>query len=127
MALVTIVIALALGEYTFFAVLVGRARGLYGVDAPAVTGHPIFERYHRVQQNTLELLILFIPGMVMFAHYVRADIAAAIGVIFVVGRALYARAYIKEPKSRSIGFGLSMLSALVLVIGGMIGAIMELM
>ena len=66
MELVTIVIALALIEYTVFGMLVGKARGKYGIDAPAISGNPIFERYYRVQQNTLEVLVLFIPGMWMF-------------------------------------------------------------
>ncbi len=54
MELVTIVIALALIEYSVFGMLVGKARGKYGIDAPAITGNPIFERYYRVHQNTLE-------------------------------------------------------------------------
>jgi uncharacterized MAPEG superfamily protein len=122
MELVTIVIALALIEYSVFGMLVGKARGTYGIDAPAITGDPIFERYYRVQQNTLELLVLFIPGMVMFAQYVSADVAAGLGVIFVVGRFLYLRAYVADPKSRSVGFVLSFLPAQILLIGGLIGA-----
>lgn len=126
MELVTIIIALALIEYSVFGILVGRARGKYGIDAPAVSGDPIFERYYRVQQNTLELLILFIPGILMFAQYVRADVAAGLGLIFVIGRILYLRAYIADPKSRGLGYALSFVPALILIIGGLIGAAMNL-
>ena len=126
MALVTIVIALALLEYTVFAMLVGKARGTYGVDAPAVTGDPVFERYYRVQQNTLELLVVFIPGILMFAHYVRADVAAGLGLIFIVGRIVYLKSYVADPKSRGAGFGLSFLPVQILVIGGLIGAVIQL-
>ena len=126
MELVTIVIAVALIEYAVFGMLVGKARGTYGIDAPAITGNPIFERYYRVQQNTLELLVLFIPGMMIFAQYVRADVAAGLGFIFIVGRFLYLRAYVADPKSRSLGFVLSYIPALILLIGGLIGAARKL-
>jgi glutathione S-transferase len=126
MELVTIVIALALIEYSVFGMLVGRARGKYGVEAPAVSGDPIFERYYRVQQNTLEVLVLFIPGVWMFAHYVSADVAAGLGLIFIIGRLLYLRGYVADPKSRSLGFALSFIPALILIIGGLIGAAMHI-
>lgn len=122
MELVTIVIALALIEYSVFGMLVGRARGKYGVEAPAVSGDPIFERYYRVQQNTLEVLVLFIPGVWMFAHYVSANVAAGLGLIFIIGRLLYLRGYVADPKSRGLGFALSFMPALILIIGGLIGA-----
>ena len=126
MEIVTIVIALALMEYVVFSFLVGMARGKYGIAAPAVTGDPIFERYYRVQENTLELLIFFIPGMVMFAYYVRPDAAAALGVIFIIGRVLYFKSYIADPEKRTLGFFFSFFPSLILVLGGLIGAIMAL-
>jgi glutathione S-transferase len=125
MELVTIVIALALIEYAIFGMLVGWARGKYGVDAPAISGNPIFERYYRVQQNTLEVLVLFVPGMWMFGAYVSASAAAGLGAIFIVGRFLYLRGYVADPKKRSIGFVLSFFPALILLIGGLIGAAMD--
>jgi glutathione S-transferase len=126
MAWVTIVIALALIEYSVFGILVGRARGTYGIDAPAITGNPVFERYYRVHQNTLEILVLFVPGMIIFAQYVSAEVAAGLGIIFIVGRFLYLRAYVADPKSRSLGFALSYIPAQILVIGGLVGAATEL-
>ncbi len=127
MELVTIVIALALIEYSVFGMLVGKARGKYGIAAPAISGDPIFERYYRVHQNTLEILVLFIPGMVMFAQYVSADVAAGLGMIFIVGRFLYFQAYVAEPKTRSLGFALSYIPVQILVIGGLIGAAIKLL
>lgn len=127
MELVTVVIALALVEYSVFGMLVGWARGKYGVSAPAVSGDPIFERYYRVQQNTLEVLMLFIPGMWMFGRYVSAEVAAGLGVVFIVGRFLYFRGYVADPKARSLGFVLSFFPALILLVGGLIGAGMKLL
>lgn len=121
-----IVLVLVLLEYTFFAMMVGKARGTYKVDAPAVTGHEVFERYYRVQQNTLEQLIVFVPGIFLFAVYVNALTAAGLGVIFFIGRLLYYKSYVSDPKSRSVGFVLSFLPANILLIGGMVGAVLKL-
>ena len=85
-----IVIGLTALQFLYFGMLVGKAREKYGVKAPATTGHEIFERHFRVQQNTLENLILFLPGLYLFAHYASPRWAAILGVVFLVGRQLYA-------------------------------------
>jgi glutathione S-transferase len=126
MELVAIVIVLALLQYTFFGALVGRARMKYHVHAPSISGHPVFERYYRVHQNTLESLILFIPGILLFATYVRPDVAAAVGVIFIIGRFIYLRAYVADPKTRSLGFLLTIGPSAVLALGGCIGALISI-
>ena len=102
---VAVVILLALVEYVAFGGLVGRARGKYGVNAPAVSGHEVFERYFRVHQNTLELLVVFVPAMWLFGTYVNPTWAALLGLVFVVGRVLYLLGYVKDPAKREIGFG----------------------
>tara|TARA_R110002072_G_scaffold170552_2_gene324230 strand:- start:172900 stop:173283 length:384 start_codon:yes stop_codon:yes gene_type:complete len=127
MAWVIIVVALALIQYTVFGAMVGKARGTYKVDAPAVHGDPIFERYYRVHMNTLESLIMFLPAIFMFATYVNAEIAAGLGVIFIIGRQIYARAYIKDPGSRGVGFMLTLLPSAIMAIGSLIGAAMSLL
>ena len=101
---VAIVAALVLIEYMVIVWLTGQARGRYGVAAPAITGHPIFERWARVQGNTVEQLVLFFPGLWLFSTYVTADVAAALGVVFLVGRALFARGYVADPAQRGPGF-----------------------
>jgi len=126
MAYVDIVTALALLQFIAFGMQVGRARDKYGVPAPAVTGNEIFERHFRVQQNTLEQLIVFLPGLYLFAHYFNSLWAAGLGLIYLIGRQVYSASYVKDPKSRSAGFGLTLLPMLVLVIGGLIGAAIQL-
>ena len=126
MALVHVVIALALGEFVFFLNAVGRARGLYKVPAPATTGHEMFERYFRVQMNTLEQLVVFVPAILMFATYVSAYVAAALGLLFIIGRALYFRDYVRAPAKREVGFLLSVIPNSVLLIGGLAGALITL-
>ncbi len=122
MPLVALVTGLALLQFVVFAMLVGWARGKYGVAAPATTGHPVFERYHRVQMNTLELLAVFLPSMWMFGHFVSEAWAAGLGAVFIVGRLLYLLGYVADPKKREIGFGLSFFPVLALLVGAMIGA-----
>ena len=123
MELTAIVIALALLEYSVITALCGRARARCGVVAPATSGNPTFERYFRAQQNTVEQLIIFVPAMLLFGHYVSAPIGAGLGLVFVVGRALFAHGYYRDPPKRASGFGLSLLSNLVLLLGGLIGAV----
>ena len=126
MAYVDIVTALALLQFVVFLMQVARARGKYGVLAPATTGNEIFERHFRVQQNTLEQLTLFLPGLYLFAHYFNPLWAAGLGLIYLIGRQVYSASYVKDPKTRSAGFGLSFLPTLALIVGGLIGAAIHL-
>jgi glutathione S-transferase len=126
MHLVAIVTVLALIEYFILGVRVGQARGKFGIEAPAISGHPVFERHFRVHQNTMEQLVLFLPGLWLFATYVSASIGAALGVVFIVGRAMYARAYVADPKSRETGVVLTVVANAVLLLGGLIGALVRL-
>jgi len=124
MELVSFVIAVALIECFVFGALVGRARGRFGVAAPAMTGHPDFERINRVHQNSLEQLVLFVPAIWIFATTVDARVAAALGLVFVVGRLVYARGYIQEASKRSTGAAISGLAQLVLLLGAAIGSLL---
>jgi uncharacterized MAPEG superfamily protein len=123
MDFVAVVAALALLEYLIIGTLTGQARGRYGVKAPAVTGHPIFERWMRVQQNTIEQLVVFLPALFLFAGYVSRTWAAVLGLVFIAGRAIYARSYVADPDSRSLGFGLTFIPNVILVLGALLGAI----
>jgi glutathione S-transferase len=123
MPLVHLVIGLALVQFFFFILAVGKARETYKVPAPATTGNEIFERYFRVQMNTLELLVIFVPSILLFGQYFGAYLAAALGVVYLIGRFVYFSSYVKEPKSRSLGYGVSVLPIMVLLAGAIIGAI----
>lgn len=123
MALVNLILALALLQFFAFGIAVGVARGKYNVPAPATSGNEVFERYFRVQMNTLELLIIFVPAIWMFGFYVSAHVAAALGAIYIIGRGIYFFSYIKDPKKRELGFALSIGPVMVLLVGALIGAI----
>jgi glutathione S-transferase len=126
MSYVHIVTALALLQFVWFGFKVGGARGRFGVKAPAITGNDVFERHFRVQQNTMELLVVLLPGLYLFSHYFSPPAAAVLGAVYLVGREVYARAYVKDPAKRSGGYGMSFLPAAILVLGGLIGAVWQL-
>ena len=115
---VALITVLSLMVYLWQGQRVGAARGRLGVAAPATTGNPEFERIFRVQANTLEGLIVFLPSLWLFSIYTGGDwIAAALGVIWIVGRVLYTTAYAREAGARSMGFGIQILATLVLLLG----------
>ncbi len=118
MALVSIIVLLAIIEYFVFGAMVGAARGKYGVAAPAVSGDPIFERYYRVQQNTLEQLAAMLPAITVYGFYGNSQIAAILGLIFIVSRAVYAYTYIKDPAKRSWGFVPGWLATILMILLG---------
>lgn len=127
MELVAIVVALALIEFFTFAILVGRARGKYEIPAPAITGHPVFERYYRVHQNTLEQLMIFIPAIVIYGYYGNPTYAAGLGVFFLIGRIIYLRGYIADPAKRGMGMMIGFLPTMFMLIAGLIAAVMRLL
>lgn len=127
MQFIAIVTALALLEYLGISLLVGRARGKYGIKAPATSGNEIFERTFRVHQNTLEQLVIFLPSLWLFATYVRPRWGAAIGLAFIVGRALYVRGYIADPEKRGQGFLIGFVANVLLLLGGLAGVIYSML
>lgn len=123
MAYVQLIIVLALIEFVLFGYAVAQARTRYHVPAPATSGHEVFERYFRAQMNTLEQLVVFVPSIWLFAHYINAWIAVALGTLFIIGRALYFRGYVQSAQTRHAGFVISAIPNATLLIGALIGVI----
>ncbi len=123
----TLITLLALIVYLLTGVGVARARGKFKVAAPATTGDPQFERHFRVQMNTLEWLPIFLPSLWLFASFWGDAIAAGVGAFWIIGRLVYMSSYVRDPKSRSPGFGIQGLSALVLLAGALIGVVQTLL
>ena len=122
-AIITLLVVLQL---LIFTMLVGKSRQATGVKAPAITGDPIFERYFRVHQNSLENAVVLLPAMWVFNMYWDPRIGAGLGLVYVISRFIYLRGYVADPAKRGKGFGLGFLCELALVIGGLIGAVMAL-
>ena len=120
---VDLIAVLAILQLIFFSVLVGQARGTYGIKAPAVSGNEMFERAYRVHMNTLELLVAFLPALFVASKYWPQAYVASAGAVYLVGRFVYWRSYVAVPTSRGIGFGLSMLPILALLIASLVGIV----
>lgn len=123
MEVVVIVIVLALFEYQYFGLKVGLARGKYEINAPANSGHPVFDRYYRVHQNTLEQLIVFIPAITIYGYYGNPTYAAGLGVLFLIGRIIYFVSYIADPSKRGTGFIIGFLPTTIMVIAGLVSVV----
>lgn len=127
MELIAIVTVLAGLQAFVFAFQTGQQRVKHNVAAPAMSGHPDVERAIRVHANTVEQLVILLPALWIFAYYVHAQIGAALGLVFIVGRFIYRAGYMQDPSKRSTGFGISALAMMVLAIGGLVGAVMALL
>ena len=123
LALVTV---LALIEYMILGVMVGQARGRYKIEAPATTGDPMFERYFRVHQNSLESLIVFLPALWICGITLSGRGAALVGLLYIVARVVYVRGYLADPKGRAAGAMMTFAATGLLIIGSLVGIIAEL-
>lgn len=119
----TLIVLLALLQYVWFTARVGLARGKYHVDAPACDGDENFSRLFRIQQNTLEQLIVFIPATYAFAYYLSELWMMVPGLAFIIGRFLYSAEYSKDPKTRTPGMAMTLLANVVLVLGALFGLV----
>ena len=116
----------AVAEYLFFTVQVGRARGRTELKAPAVSGDDEFERYFRVQQNTIEQLMIFVPSLIATGMFLSTVFAAVVGIVFIVGRAVYYVGYTQDPDKRGMGMVITFSSNVVLLLSGLVGVLLEL-
>lgn len=105
----------------------GRARYKYGIKAPATSGHPVFERAYRVQMNTIEGSVMFLPALWLAASYGFGGWAGIAGLVWVGGRTWYALAYWGDAARRGPGFGLAMLAFLILLVMAAIGVVRALL
>ncbi len=124
MEAIAVVTVLAVFQVFSFAFLVGKQRAKHGVRAPGITGEAEFERAFRIHQNTVEQLVVFLPSLWLFGYYVHALIGAGLGLLFVISRLIYRKSYLDEPISRATGFGIGAMVMMVLMIGGLVGAIL---
>jgi len=116
---VAIVTLVALLVYVWMALRVAGARRKCGIDAPTMTGDPVLERHIRVQANTLEWLPLFLPSLWLFAIYWSDLVAAILGVVWILGRIVYALGYVADPGKREAGFIIQALATAILLFGAL--------
>lgn len=120
-ALITALTTILISVAVYF---VGKARGKYQIHAPAITGHPDFERAFRAHQNTLEQTVVFLPVLWLATIYSFEMVAASLGYIWLAGRLWYLFGYISAAGKRGMGFmisSLAFLGLLSLSLWGVIG------
>jgi len=125
-----LVTVLSLYMYIWIFLNVGGARKRTGIKAPATTGADELERYYRVQMNTVEQFVLFLPSLWLFAEFLNdtwaSPLAGALGLGWIIGRILYALGYYKEAKKRGAGFGISLICNIILLLGATWGVVARL-
>ena len=120
-----IITILALAQFVQFGIQVGSMRGKHGIKAPAVTGHPEFERMFRIQQNSMEQLVVFVPALWIFAHLVNPLWGAGMGLVFIIGRFIYRASYLKDPDARGMGFTITFVPTAVMLVWSLVVAVMR--
>lgn len=118
--LLTLFLLLATG------VLVAIARGKFGIKAPATTGNDDFERVFRVQMNTQEAALIFLPALWLFSIYVNPLWAGIAGLVWLVGRVYYVMSYTRSAAARGPGFIISVTAFAVLAVGASIGIALKI-
>lgn len=121
-----LITCLAILFYFFTSVQVAQARTAYDIKAPAISGHPDFERVFRVQMNTLEWMPIFLPSLWLFAIYIGDRSAAALGLIWIIGRILYMIGYSRAAAKRGPGFGIQATACIVLWLGALGAIILQI-
>jgi glutathione S-transferase len=121
-----IVTLLAVAFYFFISIRVAAAHVKFGVKLPAMTGNPDFERVYRVQMNTLEWMPTFLVPLWLCAIYLSDVGAAVLGLVWIVGRALYFVGYSKAVEKRLPGFAVQALVCMLLFVGAVAGIVMRL-
>lgn len=103
--------------------LTGHARRKYNIKAPATSGHPMYERAYRIQMNTVEYSIIFLPALWLAAEYGNASAAGILGLVWLVGRIWYVPAYLHEPASREYPFLLALLALVLMILLAIYGVV----
>lgn len=122
----SLIVLLALLQYGYFTARVGLSRGKYSVKAPACEGDERWNRMFRIQQNTMEQLIIMVPAAYAFAYYLSGLWVLLPGVAFILGRFMYSSAYAKDPKKRGPGMMLTLAANAGLVLGALAGLQMHM-
>jgi glutathione S-transferase len=97
------------------------------IHAPAMTGDPALERSVRVQTNTLEQLVAFLPAMWIYARFGNPRWAAIACAVWIVGRIIYAIGYWQDAKGRTPGFAITAFALIAVWIAAMVSVVKALM
>jgi uncharacterized MAPEG superfamily protein len=126
LAVVSLISVLATVEVLVLGFLVGRGRIAYGVPAPAMSGHPTWERLNRAHQNSLEQLVLFLPLFTAYVFNAGVPTGIVAGVVFLIARIVYAVGYVRDPARRAAGAWLTAIVQIWLAAGALVGLVVKI-
>jgi glutathione S-transferase len=121
-----LITVLALITLQATALQVGRSRARHGVKPPLMSGPPAFERALRVQQNTLEQTVVFLPAFWVAVEVSNTAAACILGAVWVLGRVLYAVGYLRAAEQRVLGFAISFMASAALLVMALVGTVSRL-
>lgn len=101
----------------------GKVRGRTGIKPPAMSGDPALEAALRAEGNTVEQYVLFLPALWLAALYFQGWVPPIVGLVWCLGRVMYAVGYMNQPEKRYPGYMVSVLAALVLIVLAVIGLV----
>ena len=127
LALPALMTLLAVLWYFYTTIHVARAHAKYKIFAPTMTGDPGLERAVRVQTNTLEQIVAFLPAMWLFAWFGNPRWAAIACAVWIVGRIIYAVGYWEDAKKRTLGFGITAFALIAVWIAALVSVVRALM
>jgi glutathione S-transferase len=127
MAWVELVAVLAALQLLFFGVQSAKARAAAGLKAPAMVGDERFERMHRVQMNTIEMLMMFYPALYLASLHWQASVIAPMGAVYLLGRMIYWLSYMRDPATRTLGFALSLSPTVILMGLALVGSLQAIL
>jgi glutathione S-transferase len=105
-----------------FAIRVARTRRKVNLP-PAMMGAPELERALRIHGNTVEQIVIFLPALWLSSLYFQGWAPPAIGLVWCLGRIIYAVGYSKDPRARFPGFFLTIFPSLILIVLAIIGIV----
>ena len=107
---------------------VGAARSQHGIKAPAISGHPDFERAWRVQMNTLEAAVMFLPSLWLATRYGGQPwLAGVVGLLWILSRTWYAVAYQRDADKRGTPFAMASLFMSALLVWGLLAVLIRML
>ena len=106
-----------------FAIRVARTRRKVNIFPPAMMGAPELERALRIHGNTVEQIVIFLPALWLSSLYFQGWAPPAIGLVWCLGRIIYAVGYSKDPRARFPGFFLTIFPSLILIVLAIIGIV----
>jgi uncharacterized membrane protein YecN with MAPEG domain len=88
-----------------------------------MTGHPHFERAIRIQMNTVEQFVIFLPLLWLATIYFRIVgwVPGVLGFVWCLGRIVYSLGYMSAPENRQVGMLITVLANFSLLILALYG------